>query len=922
MNGPLPRKRYWPIVVSGVVAFAALTACLLFAGYLYLPKLVTDRLPVERIQRLGFSDFSGRISKIGLFRTTAGPFVFGRAGRPALTIHSIELDYTPAELRQKKIRRIRISDIVINATVGPKGVSLPGLDLGDLAKESRTGGPAAGIFPAAAVGLEKLEVRSGMIHLAKGSSTCRIPFEADLIPAGPGVAKFDAHLRLFPRDQHLTVDARVDVENRNVRVRFDGPAVTLDGFADLIHLVPGLDATGTAGVRAGVLLKWSPFAAADAKVELALRGGRVACAPVSMEPGRSGAPALLSAVSGDMKTWQVRAGGLTLRTPAPVAVNTLTADVDLAGGMRSVTGRAELTVLPGSMERPGPVVLKQGASVPVRFDFTQKSSGYWRAGIGTAETNRRTRSGALDLTVAGVRLHAGPPRFTLTAGGDGQKGAGRWRLELDAARISGAGAAASLPSVHAKGKVQFRFEADGPAWTGDARIRFPGPSLDGPAVAGMLGALTISARFHGTGAGSKGVDGRAGFTNGRFHLKESGLDLSGCRMDLPFGSGTGPTDRNGSFSVARLVHKDRPLGTIRGRVTRMKNTHALTATHTSDLFPGMTAAFTGTVAADGSRFPKADLTFQMGPYALPAESDMGRLIPAAKGVTLSGTVSARGRAFVSSTGIGGHADVVMKDGALRMTERKISVEGIDGALRFPELPRIRSAPAQRIRFARAAMGGLVVDGGAFEAQVESNKTLFVEKGRLSWCGGTVDTQSLRITAGRRDYDVSLYCQRLGLSRILEQLGSVNARGTGTVNGRIPIVYSNGNLRFDDGFLFSTPGEGGRMQLTGTDILTRGVPEGTPQFAQVELAREALKDYSYTWAKLGLASEGEDFVMRLQFDGKPANPLPFVYKKEIGGFVRVEEGGRGSVFQGIGLDVNLRLPLNQLLQYKDIVNMIE
>jgi hypothetical protein len=91
---------------------------------------------------------------------------------------------------------------------------------------------------------------------------------------------------------------------------------------------------------------------------------------------------------------------------------------------------------------------------------------------------------------------------------------------------------------------------------------------------------------------------------------------------------------------------------------------------------------------------------------------------------------------------------------------------------------------------------------------------------------------------------------------------------------------------------------------------------------VDLAREALKDYAYSWAKLGLASEGEDFVMRLQFDGKPANPLPFVYKKEIGSFIRVEAGAQGSIFQGIGLDVNLRLPLNQLLQYKDIVNMIQ
>ena len=87
-------------------------------------------------------------------------------------------------------------------------------------------------------------------------------------------------------------------------------------------------------------------------------------------------------------------------------------------------------------------------------------------------------------------------------------------------------------------------------------------------------------------------------------------------------------------------------------------------------------------------------------------------------------------------------------------------------------------------------------------------------------------------------------------------------------------------------------------------------------------KEALKYYDYSWAKLNLTTEGEDFLLRLQFDGKPARLLPFVYKKEIGGFARVEVGSVGSQFQGIRLDVNFRLPLNEVLRYKDIFNMMQ
>jgi hypothetical protein len=322
------------------------------------------------------------------------------------------------------------------------------------------------------------------------------------------------------------------------------------------------------------------------------------------------------------------------------------------------------------------------------------------------------------------------------------------------------------------------------------------------------------------------------------------------------------------------------------------------------------------------RLGHADLILKVSDTRLPAGYDLGQWVPAARGLALSGTLAALGKATVSRGGLTGALDVSLTGGELTLAEKKIAVTGIATTLHFPELPRLRSGPAQQIRFSRAVMGGIVMEGGSFDVQLESDNTLFVEKGGFAWCGGRVDVQSLRIAAGRPDVSITLYCQRLGLSRLLEQLGTVNARGSGTVNGRIPIAFSKGKVRFDDGFLFSTPGEGGRIQLSGTEILSRGIPEGTPQFAQVDLAREALKDYHYDWAKLGLTTEGENFVMRLQFDGKPAKPLPFVYNKQLGSFVRVEAGASGSLFQGIGLDVNLRLPLNRLLQYKDVVHMIQ
>ena len=262
------------------------------------------------------------------------------------------------------------------------------------------------------------------------------------------------------------------------------------------------------------------------------------------------------------------------------------------------------------------------------------------------------------------------------------------------------------------------------------------------------------------------------------------------------------------------------------------------------------------------------------------------------------------------------------NGKVAMPENQLVIQGIQMSLEIPNLPEPRSAPGQKLRFAKLLLGDLTIENGIIDYQIESLNTLLIEKSQFDWSGGKVDTQAIRLSRGIEDYNIIFYCDRLNLAKVLEQFGAAAAEGDGSVSGRIPIRYAEGRLSFDDGFLFSTPGAGGKIRLTGTEILTAGLPPNTPQFAQMELAREALKDYDYSWAKLRLNSEGEILLLQMQMDGKPAKTLPFVYKKDIGGFIKVEADTKGSRFQSIRLDVNFRLPLNKLLQYKDLIKMIQ
>ncbi len=198
--------------------------------------------------------------------------------------------------------------------------------------------------------------------------------------------------------------------------------------------------------------------------------------------------------------------------------------------------------------------------------------------------------------------------------------------------------------------------------------------------------------------------------------------------------------------------------------------------------------------------------------------------------------------------------------------------------------------------------------------IEDKETYLVENIRLNWCNGLVSSESIRFKSGKDKYAVTLFCDRLDLAHLLKQMGAFSAEGNGTLNGRIPVIYSDGDIAFDNGFLFSTPGSSGNVVIENTERITAGIPMDSPQFSQLDLAQEALKDFDYKWAKLVFNTFEDTLYVNMELDGKPSKPLPFVFKKEFGGFTRVDASNPGSNFQGIKLDVNLKLPFNEVMKF--------
>ena len=110
-----------------------------------------------------------------------------------------------------------------------------------------------------------------------------------------------------------------------------------------------------------------------------------------------------------------------------------------------------------------------------------------------------------------------------------------------------------------------------------------------------------------------------------------------------------------------------------------------------------------------------------------------------------------------------------------------------------------------------------------------------------------------------------------------------------------------NIYFEDAFLFSTPGEEGMIKGDIDEALM-----DSSGGIEMELAKDALKDFSYSWVRMRMESAGPDkdaMKLSLSLDGRPNRALYYAFDENTASFMK---SNTPCVFQGIRLDTNVNM----------------
>ena len=293
---------------------------------------------------------------------------------------------------------------------------------------------------------------------------------------------------------------------------------------------------------------------------------------------------------------------------------------------------------------------------------------------------------------------------------------------------------------------------------------------------------------------------------------------------------------------------------------------------------------------------------------LPADTDLGALLPALSGYAVSGGVKLSAGISLDAGQIRSSAVLNLKNVDLDTGPGGIKCSGIETTLKMTDLISFTSEFSQQLSFANLDIGGVAVNGGSIIFRVEDADTIFIEKGEFSFCDGRVLLNPFRYELAAEtgeDFQITLFCDRIDFDKMVNIImGNEISEGDAQLNGILPLTISKGTPVFGDGYLYSTPGVKGNLKFKESKVISGGVL----------IVEEAMKDFEYEWIRVKLDSKAERLNLEVLIKGEPANKLPLTYDAKTKDIVRDEGGKRRVLLKGLELKLRfIDIDLKQLLQ---------
>ena len=310
---------------GGVLLFSVLLLVSLLTGiYFYLPHYLADEVIPKLAADAGIAKFDVRIRNIGLFDADLGPLRLGPADNPALVVQSVQVDYSPRSLYQKKIEKITFTGIELHTEISDGQLKLRGFEIEKLISgwQQRDKQPAALDETPPLFAVTRLEIRNSQVIIGYKKQFYSIPVEFDLLPHDAEFNRIKIAARLYPLGQKLTLAAEVTRLQNRAEVNVDFKNLNLGCLADVVARPADFTLSGEADLHGRADVSWAPFRLASVTASLTLHRMIISAAGLKFQngisPQRREIPWQIDLTGTGGNQWQLTGGRLAMTASANV----------------------------------------------------------------------------------------------------------------------------------------------------------------------------------------------------------------------------------------------------------------------------------------------------------------------------------------------------------------------------------------------------------------------------------------------------------------------------------------------------------------------------------------------------------------------------------------------------------------------------
>ena len=824
--------------------------CLFF--FINLPNIVESQIEKRLPQFLNPNDIEFKVQKLGFFNTLVSKIRVSKS----VSIDSVTIDYDITKLPSIHLKKVTLSGVSIHADLDENNhITIPGLVF-PKSSEHQSQKPAVSDLPGISFLPEKIVLQNGKIILHTMDDDFVIPFDVlstILIKDG----KITAQAKLYPFGEKINALVNYDLKKGIEFLKIEGKAF------DSGHI--------------------NQFVSKNTQ-NIELKG----LVDFNLES------------SSPQKKWKINVSKLSFIQPVETAIKDLSTIVLINNQKISASGTFGIfhsLFFEMPMEYTLNLNLKDSLKNNRHFDLKFKNSTMDSVKIDYKSSVSTIKNPQLNAHFAGTPI----------------KAKGKIMLGFKGGDIAHQKETFSCDKTKITSDIVADFTESGKGLNSKWAITSNNIHIKSDLMTASFPFGGVSGRFlldknknSSASITIKASEGKV--SSSRFKTRASGIEI-----EIPISYPDSTPELSGNYFIPIISYNDQYKFSSKGKIFQTGSKKILISGGVFlKTLPDLKTHFKSILGFEEEIF--ASLEFKTDPVKV-NDADIEKMIgPLSQTADIDLTVSAEGKADYHNHHLKTFMKVKVNNGTISMPDMDFTAAGINTSVVLNDLIVPESVPGQVLTIDSIKINEIKIDDAKIRFSIEDARSLLVENIQFKWCNGLVSTESIRIPQESNKYSLTLYCDRLELTQILKQMGVFNAEGSGTLNGRIPVLYSDGNISFDNGFLFSTPGSGGKIVIENTDSITTGIPMDSPQFAQLDLAQEALKDFDYKWTKLVFNTFEDTLFVNMELDGKPSKLLPFEYQKDLGGFVRVDASSPGSHFQGIKLDVNLKLPFNDVMKF--------